>query len=643
MKRKLSLLLALVLVLAVFLTACGDSEEPVGTDEPTETEEPTEVAEGEEETLEPPAEPMGQLIIGDTTEMSGEWLPYFQNIAADANVWRSINGYDTVGITFDGEYVVDTTTVVKDYEVTENEDGSKTYTWTIKEGLTYDDGTPITAKDYVASGLLWSSKLLGDMGGSNSYGLYWKGWSEFSKGQKKEFEGLRLIDDYTFSVTIAPENLPYFFELPMVSVGPTKLSYWLGEGVDILDDGQGAYFSVDLTYDEYADKISEAKSNPFYPSSGPYKVKSYDATTKTAVLEVNDKFIGDHTGQKPRIKTVIYKTVAQATQFDELATGSVDLIVEAGSGNDINAGLDLVEQGGFSYNTYPRSGYGKIHFHCDFGPTADVEVRQALAHLLDRNEFAKSYTGGFGSVVNGPYGESMWFYQETKAELNQKVNQYPYDLNKAIELLESAGWTLNSKGEPYKEGDGVRYKKTEDGELMPLIIEWASSEGNEVSDLLVVTLQKNPDLAKAGIQINQTVMTFPELINWVYRDRSQGEEYAVPRYHMYNLGTGFYPRYDRSTEYTTDPDMVAAGYNNNFIFDKELERLAKEMVLTDANDREGFKRKFVDFIVRWNYLLPDIPLYSNIYHDFFNGKLQNWNMNPNVQVDQAVLYAWVTE
>lgn len=647
MKRKLSLLLALVLALALFMTACGGSKD-TATNEPEETEQPTETGEGDEETLEPPAEPMGQLIIGNTTEMSGEWLPYFQNIASDYDIWNFINGYSTVAITFDGEYVVDTT-VVKDYKVTENEDGSKTYTWTIVDNLVYDDGTPITAKDYVASALLWSSQLLGEMGGSNSYGLYWKGWSEFSKGQTNVFAGVNLIDDYTFAVTIDASNLPYFYELPMVSVGPTKLSYWLDETVDIADDGEGCYFTVDINAKNpdgslvYAEKISAAKSNPFYPASGPYVVKSFDATTKTAVLEVNDKYVGDYTGQKPKIKTIIYKLVNQSTQFDELATGSVDLLPENGSGDDINAGLDLVEQGGFSYSTHPRSGYGKIHFACDFGPTADVEVRQAIAHLLDRNEFAKSFTGGFGSVVNGPYGEAMWFYQETKAELNQKVNQYPYDLNKAIELLESAGWTLNANGEPYKEGDGVRYKRTEDGKLMPLIIEWASTENNQVSDLLVVKLQQNPDLAKAGIQINQTTMTFPELINWMYRDKSQGAEYAVPTYHMFNLATNYTPWYDLSTEYVTDPDMVAAGYNTNYIFDEELERLSKEMVLVDPNDREGFKRKFVDFIVRWNYLLPDLPLYSNIYHDFYNDKLQNWKMNSNVDVTQAVLYAWVTE
>ena len=109
--------------------------------------------------------------------------------------------------------------------------------------------------------------------------------------------------------------------------------------------------------------------------------------------------------------------------MDELSTGSVDVLTAMASGDEINAGLDLVDQGGFDYAAYPRAGYGKLQFVCDEGPTQFVEVRQAIAHLLDRNEFAKTFTGGFGSVVNGPYGEAMWFYQETKEELNEQLNQ----------------------------------------------------------------------------------------------------------------------------------------------------------------------------------------------------------------------------
>ena len=50
--------------------------------------------------------------------------------------------------------------------------------------------------------------------------------------------------------------------------------------------------------------------------------------------------------------------------------------------------------------------------------------------------------------------------------------------------------------------------------LMPLVINWASSENNPVSELLVVMLANNPDVAAACMEIKQTVMTFSELLNY---------------------------------------------------------------------------------------------------------------------------------
>jgi len=67
------------------------------------------------------------------------------------------------------------------------------------------------------------------------------------------------------------------------------------------------------------------------------------------------------------------------------------------------------------------------------------------------------------------------------------------------------------------------------------------------------------------------------------------------------------------------------------------------MVKVDPEDRELFKKKFVEFIVRWNELLPDLPLYSNIYHDFFNAKLKNYKNNDLIQLVDAILYAYVEE
>lgn len=651
MKKRL-LSIFLVAVMLITLAACGskedtgvveqqpDTTQEDATDKTEDTAAEDEAAEEEEKEEVVNREPSGQLIIGNSTELSNDWIPYFQNNAADYDIYQLTTGYSTVDMTRDIKYVVNET-VVEKYEVTENEDGSKTYTWTIKDGLTYDDGTPITAKDYVASILLWSSPLVGEMGGSNTYGYRYVGWKEFSTGESKEFKGVRLIDDKTFSVTISAENLPYFYEMALASVSPTMLSFYTDETVDIKDDGEGCYFTVELTKEAYEDKINAARSAIPRPSTGPYVLKSYDEASKTAVLEVNPRFLGNWEGKKPSIHTLIYKKVTDETSMDELATGSVDLLTGISNGAEIQAGLDLVEQGGFSYSSYPRAGYGKLQFVCDHGPTQFPEVRQAIAYLLDRNDFAKSFTGGFGSVVHGPYGEAFWFYQETKAELNQKLNTYPYSLEKAIEVLEEGGWVYDENGNEYKEG--IRYKKLEDGTLMPLIIEWASSENNPVSELLVVKLQENPDVAAAGMQIKQTVMSFQELLNYLYRDGSKDPKYAVPTYHMFNLATGFYPEYDQSTAYTTDPDLIKAGLNTNFIYDEELERLAKEMVLVDPEDQETFKEKFVAFIVRWNELLPDLPLYSNIYHDFYNDKLKDYEPNDLLQLVDNLLYAYVEE
>ncbi len=635
MKRKLSLLLALILLLTVFTSACGNKEEPADV-----VEEDTEVVdEPEEDVAEEPSEPMGQVTIGNVTELSGDWIPYWTNLASDNDIYHFVTGYGTVETTFEGEFVINETAVEK-YETTENEDGSRTYTWTIKDGLTYDDGTPITAKDYVASIMLWSSPVVGEMGAENTYGYYLKGWSQFAKGESKVFTGVNLIDEKTFAVTVSEEYVPYFYELNAASATPTKLDYWLDEEVEILDDGEGCYFSDNFTKENYETKIEEARYG-IYPSSGAYVLESYDESTKTAVLKVNDKFLGNYEGRKPLIETVIYKKISDETAMDELSTGSVDILYGMNSGDVINAGLDLVDKGGFDYHDYPRSGYGKLEFACDLPPTDSVKVRQAIAHLLDRNEFAKAFTGGFGSVVNGPYGEAMWFYQETKSELNERLNQYPYSLETAIELLEEDGWVYDENGGEYKEG--IRYKKTEDGEFIPLVIEWCSSENNPVSDLLVVKLQENPDVAAAGMKINQTVMTFDELMLYSYRDGSQGEKYGVPTYNMFNFATGFTAVYDLSTTYTSDPELVKQGSNRNRIFDEELERLSKDMVKKDPDDKEGFKAGFVDFIARWNELLPDIPLYSNIYYDFYSDRIHNYQRTDLVRITDTILYAYVTE
>lgn len=639
-KRMLALLLTVIMVFS--LAGCKGKDDTGISTEPTTTPADTTNEATATPTETTSSEPTGKLIIGDTTELSGEFIPYFQNNAADNDVYTLTNGYSTVDVTSAGEFVVSSKVVVKDYKVTDNSDGSKTYTWTINNNLVWNDGSPITAKDYVANLLFWSSKVVGDMGADNTaVAKYLKGFDDFSSGKTKEFSGVNLISDDTFAVTIDKSFLPYYYELYLASAQPFKLSFFTDDTVTISDDGKGAYFSDNFTQANFEKKINAARITVPSITCGPYNAVKYDSSTKEAVIEANPKYLGDYQGQTAHIKTLIFKKVVSSTAMDELSTGSVDLLKQMTTGDEINAGLDLVDKGGIAYTAYDRNGYGKLQFSCDFGPSQFVEVRQAIAHLLDRNDFAKSYTGGFGSAVNGPFGPAMWMYQDTKDTLDEKLDSYPYSLDDAIKILEDGGWVYDKDGKAYS--SGIRYKKLDDGKLMPLILEWASSDNNPVADLLVVKLQQNPDVAAAGMKINQTIMTFPELLNYIYRDGSTDKKYAVPTYNMFNLGTGFTPVYDQASAYTTDPAQLKKGANTNFIKDDELAKLAQDMVLVAPTDKAGFEDKFVSFIERWNKLLPDLPLYSNNYHDFYNAKLKNYNPNGIWDMKYAILYSNVEE
>ncbi len=589
------------------------------------------------------------VIIGTTTEPTGDFAtPYWQNNATDNAINQFVNSLATVETKKDGELLINPT-VVESHEAKLNDDGSKTYTFKIKDGLVYSDGTPVKAKDYVASVLLFSSPVIEELKARPTYGNMFVGYQEFLKKEAKEFSGVRLIDDMTFSVSIAAAYVPSFYELATVSVGPTNLDFWLNNEaagkVEIKDDGNGAYFSDNFTAANFGDSIQKAKNNPVRPATGPYKIKEWDAASKILVLEINDKFAGNYEGKKPTIQYVIYKHITSATAIDELKTGGVDLLSSMMSGNEINAGLGLVEDGTkkFDYFSYPRAGYGKITFVADIYPTKDVEVRQAVGHLLDRNNFAQAFTGGFGTVVNGPYGEGQWFYKESQALFAEKLDQYSYDLNKAKELLDKAGWNLNESGAAYS-GTGLRYKKNPDtGELMPLLLKWSSSENNAVSELLVTQLQKSPDVEAAGMKIEQTVMTFEELLNYYYRDASQGEKYGEKTFNMFNLASNFPVGYVPMDAYTTDPKKLSEGYNVNFITDPELEKLAEGYWKVDPTDREGFVKGFQDYIIKWNQLLPDLPLYSNQIHDFFNAKVKNYEATASSTMVDNILYATVEQ
>ena len=611
----------------------------------------------------------GVVIYGSSTEITGDFAPgaWWSNGATDAMLRDLSNDYATVVTNQGGELVVNPT-VTKSLETTENEDGTKTYTIQINEGLVYNNGDAITAKDFVWHQVLLSSPLIADLAITSSAYLNYEGGQAFYDGETTALSGVRLIDDYTFSLTIAADKLPYFYDLNYAAVGAFDIEYWLGEGYDVADDGEGCYITGgEFTAAAIQEHLNNARfyAGPDRVSAGPYNLVEFDQAALQATLEINPNYAGNFEGQKPSIEKIVVVRAEDATWADAMKTGAFNFYDTVTDGTQINTAMDIMEDEavaaqlgyGFDYVTFDRPGYGKIQFQCDFGPTQFVAVRQAVAMLLDRNEFANTFCQGWGSVVNGPYGTGLWQYMDSEEWLNENLNAYAYDAAGAVQLLVDDGWVYNADGSDYTEG--VRYKKVTAEEagtyahnvtladgtiLMPLIIEWSSSENNSVSDLLNVMLVQNPDVVAAGMEIRQNIMTFDELLNFMYRDATQGEKYGVPTYGMYNLATNWTPIYDAAYNFTDDPEMVAAGWNTNYLFDETIDQLTMDMVYgVESDDVDTYLSIWQQYVQRWNELLPEIPLYSNVYVTMYPDWLEGYTQDSFWDFQQAILYCTVAE
>ena len=657
MKKLFALLLAALMVCTIF-AGCAKPVEKPSTDQPQNPTENTENPPAEEtkDPVEPaaPAEKHeNKVVYGSTTEISGDLgNAWWTNNATDKMIRDLINDYDTVIFDQFGQMVMNATTAAS-IDQTANDDGSITFTVKINEGLTYNNGEPITAADYAAYALVYYAPATKEAGATVSADSV-VGAKAYQAGETKELAGVRLLDPYTYSISITPDYANYYYALSYASLAPLYLPLYGGEGLTVKDDGNGAYLDGgELT----ADGVNASRY--VYEGrvvAGPYMIKSLDTGALTATLEINPNYNGNFEGVKPSIQTIVIVKAEDDTMMDAFKTGEINFLSQLSEGDKINAALDMVDTGDYSYCHYTRNGYGKLMFQCDFGPTQFAAVRQAVAYLLDREEFANTFCGGYGSVVHGPYSTAQWMYQDSEELFNEKLNTYAYDPAKAIEVLEADGWTLNADGTEYS-GTGVRYKEVtaeeagdfalnvtlDDGRiLMPLHIMWSSSEGNSVSDLLATMLTNGKQTADAGMVIEQNVMTFSELLNWMYRDTSVGDQYGVRTYGMYNLATGFADVYDYAFNFASDPESeyVKMGYNQNYIFDKELDDDTMDMVYKAApGDDAAFLDYFQKFIIRFNELAVELPLYCNDYHTFFPSWLKNYNESSLWDFQKAIVYA----
>jgi ABC-type transport system substrate-binding protein len=543
------------------------------------------------------------IILGSSTELSGQFrVPAFGKSSpgsSDNDVANLVTGLETVSTTKEGGYEWNDT-VVKAHEETINEDGSLTYTITIYDDLKLSDGSAVNAKNYLAAAMAGATPVYTEAASRESSYRTVKGWKgEYqlytgpgSEAGTKVFSGLRLLDDYTFSVTIPAEYANYFYKITYGGFSAEPVAAYLGEGVDIFDDGEGCYLSDEFyAKDEEGKYIqaaairklctdTSAENYAAYPWSGPYYVVSFDNTDSTATLKLNPYFKGNYEGATPHIETIIYRRAVSATQIEDFKAGGLDVIAAITGGADTDNALKLADEsnGAYVYTHYSRAGYGKLGFRADYGPAQFTSVRQAIALCMDRPRFAKDFTAGYGGVVNGPYYTGSWMYKAA-VEQGMELDDYATSADDAIAVLVEDGWVYNADGTDYS-GEGVRYKaipadainendknyKSVDGAykteevngvyLMPLVINWYGTADNPFTDLLQTGFRENDNVKKAGMVVYNTQGDFAPMLDEQYQQAVYGFYAGSPMYCAFNFATGFNSAaYDYAFNMTIDPAM----------------------------------------------------------------------------------------
>ncbi len=552
------------------------------------------------------------VILGSSTELSGAFRESSWGKSnpgsSDLDIEELTSGYSTVQTGMDGSMMWNMMALAEEPVAVKNDDGTLTYTIKVRDDMVFSDGSAINAKNYIASVLANSTAVSVAAGGTGISGMNFVGYEEFKAyegdGDKVYFEGVKLIDDYTFSVTLLADYADYYYSMSYAGFTPTPMALYLGDAEIVVADN-GACGLSDKFYEKVskdgvdtyamADVIVEnLKWDSDLPWSGPYVVADYDASSLIATLERNELYPGDDARGTASIDTITYVKIVSETQTDQFKSGQIDVLAGITGAAETDAALALVKESPDKYaeTHYDRAGYGFIGLRCDLGPTAFTAVRQAMMYTINRPEFAQTFTGGYGSVVHGPYYTGYSAYKAVEDEI--LLNQYAYSSDSAIAVLEEGGWIYNDKGQEFVAGtDAVRYKKLESYELseqnilyasvdgayktlkingeyyMPLAINYYGTQPNNVTDMLITAWQANPNATtEIGAYITYTSCDFT---TGLYGELLQIEEYGwdgVAKLCAINYATGFTSAmYDMSWNFTIDPTMYA-DYSRAYFMDE---------------------------------------------------------------------------
>ncbi|WP_127530312.1 ABC transporter substrate-binding protein [Paenibacillus kobensis] len=368
----------------------------------------------------------------------------------------------------------------------------QTYTVKLRPDAKWNDGTPFTTAD-----VAFTLKLALNAKVETSFKLnFIEGLNDFGKLEEgvTEIKGLRIIDSHTFEIKAKTPIDPLVFKERF--------------GAKVY------YLPEHLLKDVNPEQLS---THPYFQkpevTNGPYRFAAYEQGQYVELTKNEQYYLG-----APKIDKIFIKVLPAANLVVQLQTGEVQM-------NSLPVGLvpitdyDKVKSfDNVNVTSAAASEPAELFFNVEKLP--DKKVRQAIAYALNRPLIVEQLLKGQAEIIDGGIPSNHPYF-------NKDIEPYPYDPEKAKQLLKEAGWDTNRK--------------------LAFLIPVGNKVREQAADILVQNLES------VGFKIDVQKYDFPTLIDKV----EKGEHDITIFTRDYYIEPSLY----FTTYKSNDPESVIR-YNN---------------------------------------------------------------------------------
>ncbi|PLT44633.1 Dipeptide-binding ABC transporter, periplasmic substrate-binding component [Paenibacillus pasadenensis] len=283
--------------------------------------------------------------------------------------------------------------LAESYEVS---DDGLTYTFKLRQGVKFHDGTDFNADAVVFNFNRWSDPNSPNKYEGDSFYYY---DSMFGPEGSRVIKEVKAIDPATVQFTLNKPQAPFLQNIAMPSFG----------------------IASPKAVEEKKDKF---KSEPV--GTGPFVFKEWKRS-ESITVEKNPNY---WQSGLPKLARVIITVIPDnSARLTALQNGEIDLM-EGVNPDDLgtlesNAELQRIER--------PSFNVGYVGFNLKKKPFDDPKVRVALSHAVNKEGIISAFYAGLAEAAVNPMPPSTLGW-------NADVKDYPYDLEKAKQLLADAGY-----------------------------------------------------------------------------------------------------------------------------------------------------------------------------------------------------------